>query len=147
MNWIGPYTVDELLDSGLYPTHPKPPEENSVYVISKLAWRCQPTADCVPLYVGSNTGKSKRFITRIGDLVADMFGLFGSETGHHSGGQTLHEYCRKNNINPKMLFIGWLKNCICVRCAEVEIYKSLKPLLNSRIPPSCKIHHDQREKP
>jgi hypothetical protein len=38
--------------------------------------------------VGGNTGGAARFCTRIGDLVADMHGFFGNETGHHSGGIT-----------------------------------------------------------
>src|SRR5207302_830702 len=51
------------------------------------------------LYVGGNTGDSDRFITRVGDLIADMLGFWGEQTGHHSGGIRLWEYCHKNRIN------------------------------------------------
>jgi len=140
MEWIGPYTINELLDSFLNRSHPRPPEVDGVYMISKKPWVGQPTSNCVPLYVGSNTGKSKRFRTRIGDLIADMFGFFGTETGHHSGGQTLHEYCVKEQLNPKRLYIAWVKNCGCVRCIENKIYNQLQPSLNKNQPTGCKKH-------
>ena len=140
MEWIGAYSIDALLDSFLTPLHPRPPEANGVYVISKNPWNGQPTRDCIPLYVGSNTGKSKRFRTRIGDLIADMFGFFGDDTGHHSGGQSLHAYCKENHLNPKKLYIGWVEKCSCVRCMENRVYDQLKPLLNKNRPTRCKEH-------
>lgn len=141
MKWIGPYKIDELLDSFLILSKPRPPESDSVYFISKKMWQKEPTNDCYPIYVGSNTGKSKRFITRIGDLIADMFGFFGTETGHHSGGITINCYCKENNINPKLLYIGWLKECDCVRCAEYALYQRFKQtLLNKKRPPKCIEH-------
>jgi len=140
MKWIGPYTIDELLDSCLAPSHPRPPESNGVYLISQNSWSGQPTQDCVPLYVGSNTGKSERFRTRIGDLIADMFGFFGDETGHHSGGQSLHRYCTENQLNPKKLYIGWVEKCACSRCTENKLYDQLHPLKNKSRPPRCKVH-------
>ncbi|MBA7677076.1 hypothetical protein ES703_85324 [subsurface metagenome] len=140
MEWIGAYSIDVLLDSFLIASHPRPPEANRVYVISKSPWNKQPTRDCTPLYVGSNTGKSKRFRTRIGDLIADMFGFFGDDTGHHSGGQSLHEYCKRHRLNPKDLYIGWVEKCSCVRCAENKVYDQLKPLLNKNRPTRCKEH-------
>ena len=140
MKWIGPYTIDELLDSFLKPSHPRPSEDKGVYLVSENPWNGEPTCDCIPLYVGSNTGMSKRFRTRIGDLIADMFGFFGTETGHHSGGQTLYDYCKKNRLNPKKLYIGWVENCSCVRCAENEVYAQLKPSLNKNRPTRCKEH-------
>ena len=103
MKWTGPYTIDELLDSILHPAHPRPPESDGVYLISKVEWSGEPAKDCIPLSVGSNTGRSKRFRTRIGDLIADMFGFFTDDTGHHSGGQSLHGYCKKEQLNPKEL--------------------------------------------
>ncbi len=139
MEWIGPYTIDELLDSVLDPSH-RPPESDGVYLISEKSWTGQPTSVCDPLYVGSNTGKSKRFRTRIGDLIADMFGFFGSETGHHSGGESLHKHCRSKQLNPKQLHIAWLENCSCVRCVENEIYDQLEPSLNKNRPTRCKEH-------
>ena len=111
MEWKEPFRISELIDNCLNDTFPKIPEENGVYLISKNSWEKEPQKNCTPLYVGSNTGQSKRFRTRVGDLIADMFGFFGTETGHHSGGQTLHYWCRKNRLNPTKLYIGWLENC------------------------------------
>ena len=144
MEWIGPFKIDELLNRCFDSSFPKPPEAKGVYLISKKAWNGQPTKNCHPLYVGSNTGKSKRLRTRIGDLIADMFGFFGTETGHHSGGQTLHGYCRKRNLNPKQLYIGWLGGCDCVRCLENDIYKQLGPSQNKRRPATCNEHKSQK---
>jgi hypothetical protein len=140
MQWIGSYSIDILLDSFLISSHPKPPESNGVYLISLKPWNNQPTKECVPLYVGSNTGRSPRFRTRIGDLIADMFGFFGSETGHHSGGQSLNNYCKEHKLNPKNLYIGWVKKCGCLRCAENSIYNHLNPLLNKNRPSKCREH-------
>jgi hypothetical protein len=140
LKWVGPYTIDELLDSSFELSHPQPPESNGVYLVSKKAWKEQPTKDCIPLYVGSNTGISKRFRTRIGDLIADMFGFFGSETGHHSGGIALHRYCKSEQISPRKLYIGWAKERNCVRCAENRIYDQLAPTLNRNRPTRCKEH-------
>src|SRR4051794_19543171 len=37
---------------------------------------------------GGTTGKSERFRTRVGDLLADLFGFYTTTTGHHSVGDT-----------------------------------------------------------
>jgi hypothetical protein len=140
MKWIGPYTINELLDSCLDASHFLPPEANGVYLISKKRWIGQPTSDCVPLYVGSNTGRSRRFRTRIGDMIADMFGFFGTETGHHSGGKKLYKYCKKEPLNPKKLYIAWVENCRCVRCIENKVYDQLRPSQNKNRPTKCKEH-------
>lgn len=140
MQWIGPFTINELLDNFSKPIHLRPPTDRGVYIISRKSWHNKPTSDCEPLYIGSNTGGSKRFRTRVGDLIADMFGFFSSETGHHSGGQSLFLFCKKNNVNPKDLYIGWIKNCNCVRCAENEIYERFRPSLNRNRPAQCKKH-------
>jgi hypothetical protein len=140
MKWIGPYTIDELLDGMLNKTIPKPPDSQSVYLISLKSWTTTPTSACAPLYVGSNTGKSKRFRTRVGDLVADAFGFFTEETGHHSGGQSINDFCKQNGLNPKTLFIGWLFQCKCVRCEERALFKSLTPSLNKNWPAACSVH-------
>ena len=143
MKWIGPYTIDELLDSAQVTSAPHPPETDGVYFVSRDRWTGWPSSDCIPLYVGSNTGKSKRFRTRIGDLIADMFGFFGAETGHHSGGRTLHEYCKENGLNPKRLYLAWVKECGCMRCAENELFDQLQPRLNKNKPPRCMEHRGE----
>jgi hypothetical protein len=111
-----------------------------VYVVSNLTWRGQPTKESDVLYVGSNTGESDRFITRIGDLIADMLGFWGQQTGHHSGGMRLWEYCHKNRINPLDLFLGWQVERPCVRCAEYDIFTALAPKLNRKRPARCSAH-------
>lgn len=140
MKWIGPFRIDRLLDGMLYDHFSKPPDSDSVYLISIKSWTNKPTPDCVPIYVGSNTSTSQRFRTRIGDILADMFGFFTDATGHHSGGQSIYKFCRERKINPKDLFIGWMETCGCSRCAENEEYESLQPLLNKKRPARCGRH-------
>lgn len=140
MKWTGPYTIDELLDSCMVPNHPRPPESDGVYLISEASWAGHPTPNCHPLYVGSNTGKSRRFRTRVGDLIADLFGFFGKTTSHHSGGKSLHVYCQRHGIHPKMLYIGWVEKCSCMRCTETAIYGEFRPILNRNKPSRCKKH-------
>ncbi len=143
MIWIGPYTINQLLNSLLEPPNPRPPEAHSVYLISRRSWENQPTRDCIPLYVGSNTGRSNRFRTRIGELIAHMFGFYGStrKSRHHSGGRALHKYCIENQVNPKKLYLAWIKDCRCARCKENEAYDLLKnTLLNANRPARCPRH-------
>ncbi len=145
MKWIGPFTIDKLLDGMLNNTIPKPPESQSVYLISLKPWITEPTTDSNPLYVGSNTGKSKRFRTRVGDLIADTFGFFSEETGHPSGGQSINAFCKKNNLNPKNLLIGWLDHCECIRCEEGNLFERLEPNLNKNKPSACDIHKNRNK--
>lgn len=145
MNWVGPVTIGELLDLGPAGGDPWPPDADGVYLVTRAPWNRLPDHQCVPLYVGSNTGKSARFRTRIGDLIADAFGFFGAETGHSSGGQHIHEFCRDNALNPKELFIGWVDNCRCLRCAENYLYAFLEPELNINRPNRCGSHPESRQ--
>lgn len=138
MKWMDPVTIGVLLDRSFSLT-PLIPERKSVYLVSQRAWKAQPTENCIPLYVGSNTGKSPRFRTRIGDLIADLFGFFGS-TGHSTGGQSLRAFCQQNGIHPNALFIGWITECECNRCAEGDLFRSLRPQLNKKRPPRCPAH-------
>lgn len=138
--WIGPFTIDQMLDSCLVDSLPKPPESHSIYVISKLPWTKRPSIECLPLYVGSTTGRSPRFRTRIGDVIVDMFGFFQWDSGHSSGGISLHNYCKRNSLSPKKLYIGWLEKCGCTRCAEYYFWRDLQPELNRNRPPVCQQH-------
>jgi hypothetical protein len=52
-----------------------PPEDKGVYVVTVRGWSGAPTRAAEVPYVGP-TGQSRRFRTRIGDLVADMFGFW-----------------------------------------------------------------------
>ena len=132
MPWIGPYTFGQLL-SGL--EQPRPPEANGVYLVSLESWSLEPTQECKPLYVGTNTRNVNRFRTRVGDLVADLLGFFVSgPNGHHSGGQTLHKYCEENAVNPNDLYIRWLSDCDCPTCKEGEVYDKINPSLNKKRP-------------
>lgn len=138
--WIGPFTVRDLLAHAIDSSIPLPPESGSAYLISRYSWRSYPTDRCMPLYIGSNTGRSARFRTRLGDLIADLFGFFGKETGHHSGGQSLHAWCRQHQINPLKLHIAWVDGCSCHRCLEVELFRELSPQLNRVVPSACAVH-------
>ena len=149
--WTGPFRVSEFLASCLDHGRPWPPASCGVYVISRDEWRDAPSAACHPLYYGGNTGASQRFCTRIGDLIADMHGLYGGGTGHHSGGQSLYCWCRTNRMHPGSLFIGWgTRTPWCDRCAEVELFRQLTPsreergtLLNKSRPPYCRMHSSE----
>ena len=138
--WIGPVTIRDLLDQAANVDAIRPPESNSAYVLSLKKWAGRPSTNAGVLYVGSNTGRSKRFRTRIGDLIADLFGFYGSETGHHSGGQSLHRFCLENRVSPSGLYIGWLAEADCVRCTETALFRDLQPRLNKVNPSSCNVH-------
>jgi hypothetical protein len=140
MRWHHPITIQELLNQAVAKTPLLPPDANGVYVISVRRWKGEPTPACEPLYIGGNTGKSARFRTRMGDLIADLFGFYCDDTGHHSGGQSLNKHCRKNGIDPKTLFVGWASSCACGRCSEVDLYERLAPKLNRKRPAACLKH-------
>ncbi|MHA1682792.1 MAG: hypothetical protein ACTSUE_17775 [Promethearchaeota archaeon] len=139
MEWIGPFTIDELLDNLPENNLPMPPDDNAVYLVTRMPWEEEPRQDCLPLYVGTTTGKTARFRTRVGDLIIDAFGFFDQESGHSSGGNHLYEYCKKEGINPKVLYISWVINVNCKSCTERELYNTLNPILNM-IPPRCNLH-------
>ena len=138
--WIGPFQVRRLLEGCFDAAVPKPPDSGSAYVVTLKRWRAGPSAKSEPLYVGGNVGRSKRFRTRVGDLLADAFGFYGSETGHHSGGKSLHKWCKKNGVNPLELYIGWVASTKCHRCLEVRLFSELQPRLNRKTPPQCVKH-------
>jgi len=54
--WVGPFTINELLDSCLDYSHVRLPESNGVYLISRETWNSRPDNRCVPLYVGVTRG-------------------------------------------------------------------------------------------
>lgn len=143
MVWRGPYQITKLLRQ----INLRPPEENGIYLISRKMWRQEPSIRCFPLYIGSNSGRVTSFRMRIGDLIADMFGFYGTdEVGHHSGAQRLHEYCLQENISPKQLYIGWTEgHDVCLRCAENQYYDSLTPLFNMNRPERCRQHTKPRK--
>lgn len=140
MPWVGPFTIGKLLDNCLDPRQPWPQEESGVYVVTTKAWKDEPDLESGVLYVGGLTGKSNRFVTRIGDLIADIHGFFGKAAGHHSGGQHLHAWCQEHRRHPGDLFIGWLAPVRCGRCAEVDAFDRFNPLLNRHRPPRCPTH-------
>ncbi len=127
-----------------------PCESNAVYLVSEHRWEQTPTDKAHVLYIGSNTGTSSRFVTRIGDLIADMYGFYGEKTGHHSGGQTLWQWCNHRQIHPGDLWLAWAKTT-CTRCAELHLYTSFSRaqkndfnehgLRNKNSPPACKLHN------
>ncbi|MFZ5587086.1 MAG: hypothetical protein ACOZHQ_14295 [Thermodesulfobacteriota bacterium] len=141
MEWVGPYSFKELLENCISEGKNWPQPSNGLYLVTKHAWHGEPTKKAEALYVGSNTGESNRFVTRIGDLVADLFGFFCEDTGHHSGGIRLYEqYCKNENIHPFTLHLGWTNGGGCPRCLENELYDKLKPSYNKKRPPYCPDH-------
>jgi hypothetical protein len=139
--WVGPIQIRKLLESCLDGAiTPKPPASGSAYLVTRTGWQLNPTIESGPLYIGGNTGKSARFRTRLGDLLADAFGFYTSETGHHSGGQHIHEWCVKNQVNPLDLHIAWIEGTECHRCLEDRLYRGLSPTLNRMVPSKCKTH-------
>lgn len=117
-----------------------PPDDHGVYLISEMDWKTEPDAKCKPLYVGSNTSDSPLFRRRVGSLVADIFGLYSHERGHHSGGKSINWYCQAQGLDPRELYIGWLESVECHRCAEVKLYETLGPELNKVRPARCNSH-------
>ena len=140
MPWTGPFTIGALLEKCLESDRPWPPENPGVYVVTCKSWEGEPDEKAVILYVGSITGKSNRFVTRIGDLIADLYGFFGKDTGHHSGGRSLHEWCVTKRVHPSTLFVAWKTDFPCARCAEYEVWEQLDPSENQIKPPRCKLH-------
>ena len=140
MSWHGPYQIRELLDKAIDDNRDFPSEDAGIYVVTQKSWQTAPGPESVVLYVGGNTGRSKRFRTRIGDLVADMHGFFGEETGHHSGGQSIWKWCCRNSVRPSELYLAWQTEIECKRCAEIEAYDNLHPELNKNRPSRCPEH-------
>ncbi|MCR6733403.1 MAG: hypothetical protein NVV83_04615 [Afipia sp.] len=69
--WIGPFQIRDLLEFSLKGSHiPQPPDSGSTYLVSKHSWQTHPSGDSEALYIGGNTGRSARFRTRMGDLLA-----------------------------------------------------------------------------
>ena len=86
-NWIEPFKVSEMLDQVDPNSAKMPPKASSVYLFSEKPWRGTPTKSCIPLYVGGNAVNPDRFRTRVGDVIADLFGFYaGHNLGHSSGG-------------------------------------------------------------
>ncbi len=141
--WVGPFEIQRFLSRCHTRSFPRPQVSRSCYVITRYHWRKSPDERAFPLYVGGNTGKTKRFRTRIGDLLADAFGLFG-KTGRHSGGQQLYKWCRRQNISALRLYIAWVSGVHCHRCLEVRLCEELKPQLNRKAPARCKKHPASR---
>ena len=85
MRWNSPFRVRDLLENCLdYRKQKWPPEDNGIYLVSLNEWKNNPSKSCNPLYVGSTTGKSARFRTRVGDLIADIFGFYSDEEICHN---------------------------------------------------------------
>lgn len=140
--WIGPFRIRNILQHSIDYRFPRPPESRSAYVVTRRPWIHNPNPSSKPLYIGGNTGGSKRFRTRLGDLLADAFGFFGNETGHSSGGQSLHRWCRRNHVNPLNLYVAWVEHSKCHRCLEVRLHGHLKTKLNQMKPPKCEMHRN-----
>ena len=142
LKWIGAFTIRELLERCTDSRFPWAPETESVYVITRKSWSSAPSPISEPLYVGGNVGKGGRFRTRLGDLIADAFGFYGSQTGHHSGGITIHKWCLREQISPLDLYAGRATQCICHRCLESHMVDILSPIHNRKRPARCGTHSE-----
>lgn len=150
LQWNGPFRIRDLLEKCLDDAQPWPPAGQAVYLVSRFHWSGAPSKAALPLYFGANTGASERFCTRIGDLMADLFGFWDGGTGHHSGGQSLYGWCKENRVHPGDLCLAWATSrSWCARCAEVHLAGLVAPdwtrrkeqgLLNERRPPACTVH-------
>jgi len=148
--WSKPYKISQLLQNCHSEDQDWPPHEKAVYLVTRLGWRTKPSLRSHPLYIGGNTGVSKRFCTRVGDLIADLYGFFDGNTGHHSGGQSLYWWCQENNVHPGDLHLAWAtRRPWCSRCAEIELAslfvsewenRASAGLLNKNRPPACIEH-------
>jgi hypothetical protein len=49
--WVGPFTIDYLLDNCLGNSLAEPPDSHSVYLISRKAWEKQPDEVSLPGHV------------------------------------------------------------------------------------------------
>jgi hypothetical protein len=143
LNWVGPFQIREIVATCTNPDRAVPPERGGIYLVSSAAWDGNPDRACGPLYVGSNTGRSARFRTRLGDLLADLFGFFGAETGHHSGGQHLYRYCVESGVHPLELYLAWAA-VGCARCDENAVFDHLEPRLNRSRPSRCDVHQSEK---
>ena len=138
--WVGPFQIRRILERCMDDASVKPPAAASAYLVTVRRWRTAPSRVSTPLYVGGNTGKSARFRTRLGDLIADAFGFYTHETGHHSGGQHIHRWCAVVGINPLDLHLAWIEGTDCHRCLEGRLVKRLSPTLNRHSPSRCSVH-------
>jgi len=134
--WIGPFRIGELFANCLDDKQQWPPPHGGVYLVSENKWKGVPSSG---LYVGGISGRSARFCTRVGDLLADMFGFYGGGTGHSSGGQHVHDWCRRKKVNPLNLYLGWYVPVPddCNRCIERKWHRDIRPELNRYTPPRC----------
>lgn len=138
--WVGPFRVRDMLARCLDDGFPKPPKTGSAYLVTIKRWVSHPDERSGRLYVGGNVGASERFRTRIGDLLADAFGFFTDKTGHSSGGQSLHHWCKEHHVNPLTLYVAWVLGTDCHRCLEVRLFRELSPRLNKVAPSKCSKH-------
>ena len=138
VQWIGPMPLEVVLRRSADPSFGLPPAEPSVYLVTRGSWDQSPGDASDPLYVGGITGRSCRFRDRFGQLVARLCGLF--TTGNHSGGESLHRFCREHGIDPLTLQVAWVDRPACHRCLEGQLYEELHPRLNKKRPPACPTH-------
>ena len=151
LSWTGPFTIREYLDNAISKDkiweERWPPDRAGVYLVSQDGWHGSPTLDIGPLYVGATTSQSARFRTRIGDLIADLFGFFDdNDKGHHSGAIKLWYWCNEKRIEPFDLYLAWA-HADCIRCAELALFHRFPKrktdgigLLNMKRPPRCLEH-------
>lgn len=110
------------------------------HLVSKHSWQTHPSGESEALYIGGNTGRSARFSHQDGRSPCGCAWLLYQQTGHHSGGQSIHRWCWLNDINPLDLYIAWVDGSECHRCLENRTYRDLNPALNRVVPAKCTAH-------
>jgi hypothetical protein len=138
--WVGPFRLRTYLERCLDPKRELPQEAPGVYVVSRKAWKQQPSAASQVLYVGGNPNRHDYFRRRVWLLVMNMLG-FGGRFGYdHAGGRRIWEWCRHSGVHPLDLYLGWVAGIECVRCTEGCLYAQLGPALGRSAPARCPKH-------
>ena len=143
MPWVGPFQIKEFLKKSLDKKQPLPTGKKGIHLVTKKKWQGTPSKKCEPMYVGGVTGDSDRLLSRVGELVAAMFGLYSKNTKTHTGGQLISTHFRRTEekeYHPLGLWIAWRTDITCNRCAEKKVYDEIRPWCNERSPPFCNKH-------
>ena len=139
LTWEGPYQIKKILEDESYL-----PEGNlgGVYVVTQWRWRDTPKKDNSNiLYVGKSEGS---LLKRVGDFIADLHGFSDENQGHHTGGQSVREWWKRQRPQPPIddIYFGWVLDPDCSSCAENRLYDELSPSENKKRPSRCKEHSE-----
>lgn len=132
-NWSQPQTLREFI-AKLLEGHTSiwPPSTPGNYGVGLRPWKERPTDEPL-LYSGGSTN----LLNRIGDLLRDILGCYGSViggpgwVGRHSGAQHIRQWCLEQGFPLGDLRITWAPSTdICPWCVEAHMLKADKPSLS-----------------